>query len=160
MPLTLTWSRARVGAAELEQLKKDLEADGIFRITIEQEPDWKKYQDGWKAGAYQAYTVGWTPDYADPDNFVSPIVVGGGAFHNGWDDDRISNRLAPAGIKATDRSAGGVYTQIQDIVAEQAPVIPLIQAKSFYASRNGITGVDGTVDTTGIFRFWLIGRTE
>ncbi|GJF27445.1 solute-binding transport lipoprotein [Kitasatospora sp. NE20-6] len=158
--LTLTWSRARAGVAEMDQFKKDLEAGGLFQITVKQEPDWKKYQAGWKAGIYQGYTVGWTPDYADPDDFVSPIVVDGGAFHNGWDDERISGRLVPASIKLTDRTAGGAYGQIQNIVAEAAPVIPLFQAKSFYASRNDITGVDATVDTTGVFRLWLIGRTE
>ncbi|MEV8095338.1 ABC transporter substrate-binding protein [Kitasatospora sp. NPDC085879] len=156
--ITLTWSRARAGAAEMEQIKKDLENGGVFQVDIKQESDWKQYQAGWKAGSYQAYTVGWTPDYADPDNFVSPIVVDGGAFHNGWDDPRISGKLVPASIKLTDRSADGAYGQIQNIVAEGAPVIPLFQAKSFYASRNDITGVDGTVDTTGVFRFWEIGR--
>ncbi|MFD9125753.1 ABC transporter substrate-binding protein [Kitasatospora sp. NPDC059571] len=157
--MTLTWSRARAGAAEMNEIKKELEASGLFQVTVKQEPDWKKYQAGWKAGSYQAYTVGWTPDYADPDDFISPIVVDGGAFHNAWDDPRISGKLVPDSIKLTDRSAGGAYAQIQNIVADAVPVIPIFQGKSFYASRNDVTGVESTVDTTGIFRFWEIGRT-
>jgi peptide/nickel transport system substrate-binding protein len=156
--LTLTWSRARAGAAEMNEFKKELDASGLFDVTVKQEPDWKKYQAGWKAGSYQAYTVGWTPDYADPDDFVSPIVVDGGAFHNSWDDPRISGKLVPDSIKLTDRAAGGAYAQIQNLVAEAAPVIPIFQAKSFYASRNDITGVESTVDTTGVVRLWAIGR--
>ncbi|GAA4873359.1 ABC transporter substrate-binding protein [Kitasatospora terrestris] len=156
--LDLTWSRARVGAAELELVKKQLEASGLFQVTVEQQPDWKKYQAEWKAGSYQAYTVGWTPDYADPDDYISPLVVEGGAYHNSWDDPKISGKLVPDSIKLTDRTAGGAYGQIQNIVADAVPLLPLFQNKSFYVSKNNITGVDATVDNTGVFRFWEIGR--
>ncbi|GAA2831132.1 ABC transporter substrate-binding protein [Kitasatospora paracochleata] len=155
---TLTWSRARAGATELETVKKQLEASGLFQVTVEQQPDWKKYQEGWKAGSYEAYTVGWTPDYADPDDYISPLVVDGGAFHNGWDDPKVSQKLVPDSIKLTDRTAGGAYAQIQNTVADAVPMVPLFQNKSFYVSKSNITGVDATVDNTGIFRFWEIGR--
>ncbi|GAA0688389.1 ABC transporter substrate-binding protein [Kitasatospora atroaurantiaca] len=158
--LNLTWSRARAGAAEMNEIKKQLEASGLFQVTVQQEPDWKAFQKGWKAGSYQAYTVGWTPDYADADDFITPLVVDGGAFHNGWDDPKISQKLVPESIKQTDRTAGGAYGQIQSIVADAVPVLPLFQNKSFYASRADITGVDSTVDTSGVFRFWEIGRTK
>jgi len=156
--LTLTWSRARAGAAELELVKKQLEASGLFQVTVEQQADWTKYKEAWKAGSYQAYTVGWTPDYADPDDYITPLVVEGGAFHNSWDDPKISQKLVPESIKLTDRTAGGAYSQIQNLVADAAPLVPLFQNKSFYVSKTNITGVDATVDNTGVFRFWEIGR--
>ncbi|MEV4555636.1 ABC transporter substrate-binding protein [Kitasatospora sp. NPDC049285] len=158
--LNLTWSRARAGAGELEAFKKQLEASGLFQVTVTQEPDWTAYQAGWKNGSYQAYTVGWTPDYADPDDYISPLVVDGGAFHNGWDNPQISEKLVPESIKLTDRSAGGQYAQIQNMLADGVPMIPLFQNKSFYVSKNNITGVDATVDNTGVFRFWEIGSTK
>lgn len=158
--ITMTWSRARAGADELELIKKQLEAGGLFQITVEQEPNWDAYKAGWKSGKYQAYSVGWTPDYADPDDFITPLVVDGGAFHNGWDDPKISQTLVPESIKSTDRTAGGSYTQIQKLVAESALLLPLYQSKSFFASRNNITGVESTMDTTGVVRFWEIGRVK
>ncbi|MEU9129984.1 ABC transporter substrate-binding protein [Kitasatospora sp. NPDC048540] len=158
--ITMTWSRARAGADELELIKKQLEAGGLFQVTVEQEANWDAYKEGWKAGKYQAYTVGWTPDYADPDDFITPLVVDGGAFHNGWDDPKISQTLVPESIKSTDRTAGGSYTQIQKLVAEGVPMLPLYQSKSFFASRNNITGIEGTMDTTGVVRFWEIGRVS
>ncbi|MER5866557.1 ABC transporter substrate-binding protein [Kitasatospora sp. NPDC002040] len=156
--LSLTWSRARAGEAEAKELKKQLDASGLFQVTVQQESDWTAYQQGWIDGKYQAYVVGWTPDYADADNFVTPLVVEGGAFHTGWDDPRISQKLVPESIKQTDRTAGGAYAQMQNLVADAAPLVPLFQNKAFYASGTDITGVDGTVDTTGVFRFWEIGR--
>ncbi|MFC8720710.1 ABC transporter substrate-binding protein, partial [Kitasatospora sp. NPDC057198] len=150
--LTLTWSRARAGEAELEAVKKELENGGLFRVTIEQEPDWTAYQAGWKNGSYQAYTVGWTPDYADADDYISPLVVDGGAYHNGWNNPQISDDLVPESIKLTDRTGGGAYDRIQNILADAVPMVPLFQNKSFYVYHRGITGVDGTMDTTGVFR--------
>ncbi|MER8184176.1 ABC transporter substrate-binding protein [Kitasatospora sp. NPDC094015] len=158
--ITLTWSRARAGADELNLVKKQLEASGLFQITVEQEPDWNAFKAGWDAGKYQAYTVGWTPDYADPDDFISPLVVDGGAFHNGWDDPKISQSLVPDSIKSTDRTAGGSYNQIQKLIADAVPLLPMYQNKSFFASRNDITGIEGTMDTTGVVRFWEIGRVK
>lgn len=157
--LSLTWSRSRAGNAEPDTLKKQLEAGGLFQVTVQQESDWDAYKKGWSEGKYQAYIIGWFADYPDPDNYIAPLVVEGGAYHHGWDDPRISGRLVPEGLKQADRSAAAAgYAQIQQIVAENAPLIPLYQNKAFFAARSYITGVESTVDTTGVFRFWDIGR--
>ncbi|BAJ32412.1 MULTISPECIES: ABC transporter substrate-binding protein [Kitasatospora] len=158
--LNLTWSRARAGAGEMNAVKEQLENGGLFQVNVQEEPDWTAYQAGWKNGSYQAYPVGWIPDYADADDYISPLVVDGGAFHNGWNSTQISDRLVPDSIKLTDRSGGGAYDQIQKILADAVPMIPLFQNKSFYVYHPGITGVDATVDNTGVFRFWEIGRTS
>ncbi|MEV8327858.1 ABC transporter substrate-binding protein [Kitasatospora sp. NPDC056731] len=158
--LTLTWSRSRAGSAEPETLKKQLEAGGLFQVTVQTEPDWDKYRAGWSEGRYQAYLIGWFADYPDPDNYIAPLLIDGGAYHHGWDDPRISQKLVPDGLKQADRSAAVAgYAQIQQIVAENAPLIPLYQNKGFFASRSYITGVESTIDTTGVFRFWEISRS-
>ncbi|MFJ4673969.1 ABC transporter substrate-binding protein [Kitasatospora purpeofusca] len=157
--LSLTWSRSRAEAVEAETLKKQLEAGGLFQVTVQQEPDWDAFKKGWNESKYQMYLIGWFADYPDPDNYVAPLIVDGGAYHHGWDDPRISQKLVPDTLKQTDRAtASSLYGQIQGIVAENAPLIPLFQNKAFYTSRSNITGVESTVDTTGFFRFWEIGR--
>ncbi|MFE7588759.1 ABC transporter substrate-binding protein [Kitasatospora sp. NPDC057512] len=158
---TLTWSRSRAGSNEAETLKKQLETGGLFQVTLAQEPDWDSYRKGWAESKYQAYIIGWFADYPDPDNYLAPLLVNGGAYHHGWDDPRISGRLVPEGLKQTDRSAAaGTYAQIQQIEAENVPLIPLYQNKSFFAARSYVTGVETTVDTTGYFRFWEISRNN
>ncbi|MEV7780372.1 ABC transporter substrate-binding protein [Kitasatospora sp. NPDC088351] len=157
--LTLTWSRSRAEGAESEMLKKQLEAGGVFQVTVQHEADWDVFKKGWADAKYQAYTIGWFADYPDPDNYVAPLLVEGGAYHHGWDDTRISQRLVPDSLKQADRTAANsAYAQIQTIAADNAPLIPLFQNKAFYASRSNITGVESTVDTTGVFRFWEISR--
>ncbi|MEU8924757.1 ABC transporter substrate-binding protein [Kitasatospora sp. NPDC048545] len=158
--LTLTWSRSRAGSNEADTLKKQLEAGGLFQVTVQQEADWEAYKKGWADGKYQAYVIGWFADYPDPDNYIAPLLVNGGAYHHGWDDPRISGRLVPDGLKQADRSAAAAgYGQIQQIEAESVPLIPLYQNKAFYAARSYVTGVESTVDTTGFFRFWEISRS-
>ncbi|MFI6845866.1 ABC transporter substrate-binding protein [Kitasatospora sp. NBC_00085] len=157
--LSLTWSRSRAESAEADTLKKQLEAGGVFQVTVQHEADWEAFKKGWTEGRYQAYTVGWFADYPDADNYIAPLIVDGGAYHHGWDDGRISQKLVPEGLKQADRSAAASsYAQIQAIVADNVPLIPLFQNKSFYASKPYITGVESTIDTTGVFRFWEIGR--
>lgn len=158
--MTLTWSHARAGAAETAELKKQLEASGLFQVTVQEQTDKQAFQKGWADGIYQAYVARWIPDYVDADDYITPLVAGGGVYHNGWDDPRISQQLVPQSIKETDRTAGGAYGQMQDIVADQVPLLPIYQSKAFYASRSNITGVDSTVDNSGVFRFWEIGRLQ
>ncbi|MFC5890382.1 ABC transporter substrate-binding protein [Kitasatospora sp. CM 4170] len=158
--LSLTWSRSRAEGAESEMLKKQLEAGGLFQVTVQHEADWEAFKKGWTDGKYQAYVVGWFADYPDADNYVAPLIVEGGAYHHGWDDPRISQKLVPEALKQADRGAAApTYNQIQTIVAENVPLIPLFQNKAFYAAKSSITGVESTVDTTGVFRFWEIARS-
>ncbi|GGQ82193.1 hypothetical protein GCM10010195_42290 [Kitasatospora griseola] len=158
--LTMTWSRSRAGAAELEAVKKQLDASGLFQVTVQQENDWNTFLANWSNDSYQSYLIGWTPDYVDADDYISPLVVNGGAFHNNYDNAQISNKLVPESIKMTDRTGAGAYAQIQNILADAVPMVPLYQNKSFYVYKNGVTGVDTTVDNTSRFRFWLIGRNK
>ncbi|MFE0462090.1 ABC transporter substrate-binding protein [Kitasatospora sp. NPDC058965] len=157
--LNIAWSRARAQSAETDTIKKQLEAGGLFQVTVTQQPDWTAYKKAWTAGTYQAYTVGWSADYPDADDFVAPLVVDGGAFHNGFDDPQISNKLVPQEQRQADRTvAASTFAQIQDALATQVPLLPLFQNKSFFAARADITGVELTVDSTGVFRFGEIGR--
>lgn len=157
---SLTWSRARAQGTESAEIKKELEAGGLFQVTVQQEPDWTAFKKAWKAGTYQAYTVGWTADYPDADDFVVPLVVGGGAYHNGYDNPQISQNLVPQTLKAADRStATSTYSTIQNTIANDVPLLPLYQNKSFYVSRTNITGVQATVDSTGVFRFGELARS-
>ncbi|GAA1946405.1 ABC transporter substrate-binding protein [Kitasatospora viridis] len=157
---TLTWSRTRAKNAEADAIKRQLEATGLFQVTVTEQPDWEAFKKGWADGSYQAYTVGWSADYPDADDFVVPLVVDGGAFHNGFDDPQISQQLVPQTLKQADRGAATTtFGAIQNAIATQVPLLPLFQNTAFYAAKPNITGVDATVDSTGIFRFGAIGRS-
>ncbi|MFE9421431.1 ABC transporter substrate-binding protein [Kitasatospora sp. NPDC006697] len=155
----LTWSRARAKDAEAEAIKRQLEAGGLFQVTVNQVTDWEAFKKSWTDGSFQAFTIGWSADYPDADDFVVPLVVDGGVFHNGFDDPQISQKLVPDTLKQADRSAAGsTFGTIQNTLATEVPILPLFQNTAFYAARPNITGVASTVDSTGYFRFAAIGR--
>ncbi|MFH8382162.1 ABC transporter substrate-binding protein [Kitasatospora sp. NPDC018058] len=159
--LTLTSGRSRTGNAEIDTLKKQLEAGGLFQVTGQVESDPAAYQKGWSEGKYQAYLVGWSADYPDPDNYIGPLVTGDSIFHTGWEDQRVSQKLLPEGLKQADRGAAvATYNQVQSVLVDNVPMIPLFQNKAFYVAKSYVTGVESTVDSTGVFRFWEIGRNN
>ena len=48
------------------------------------------------------------------------------------------------------------FAQIQQIGAEDAPTIPYIELNQVAVSREGVEGVEETLDPSYIFRYWLI----
>ena len=159
--LNLASGRSRTGTNEIDTLKRQLEAGGLFQVTTQVENDSAAYQKGRSEGKYQAYLVGWTADYPDPDNYIGPLVAEDSVYRTGWVDERVTQKLLPEGLKQADRGAvSGIYNQVQGIVAENVPLIPMFQTKAFFAAKPYVTGVESTVDTTGVFRFWEIGRNK
>ena len=51
-----------------------------------------------------------------------------------------------------------IFGQIQEIAAEEVPIIPIWQGKQVAAVREGITGVADTFDPSFQFRYWLIAK--
>ncbi|MFI9274183.1 ABC transporter substrate-binding protein [Kitasatospora sp. NPDC052896] len=157
--LDIAYQGGPVGQALTAQMKSELEADGLFQVNITTQSDPSAYQQGYTNGAYQSFLVGWSIDYPDAEDFVVPLVVGGGSFHNGYDNPQISQQLVPVSQKQADRTAAAsTFASIQSILANDVPMLPLFQDKSYFVSRNNITGVEQTVDSTGVYRFAGIGR--
>jgi peptide/nickel transport system substrate-binding protein len=48
------------------------------------------------------------------------------------------------------------FAGIQQIAAEDAPLIPLWQADQVAAVRDGVEGVAETFDPSFVFRYWLV----
>ncbi|GAB2742308.1 ABC transporter substrate-binding protein [Kitasatospora kifunensis] len=156
---TLSWSGTGAAGDEPAALKQELEAGGLFQVKTQQVSDWTAYQKGWQQGSYQAYTTAWSADYPDAEDFVAPLVVNGGAFYNGFDDPVISRQLLPQTQGQADRAqAAGTFAAIQNQLAVDVPMLPLVQSKALYAARQDITGVEAAVDSTSIIRFAELGR--
>ena len=63
---------------------------------------------------------------------------------------------------ATDEASAReeAFGKIQDIQAEDAPMIPLWEGKQVAAVRDGVEGVQETFDPAFLFRFWLVTKKE
>ncbi len=102
---------------ETAELRRQLEKDGLFKVSV-QAVEWTKYQKGYAAGEYDMYTVGWFPDFPDPDTFSQPLVGTGNVLHNGYSSKKMDQLIA-ATQQFSDRSrTSNDFKEMQALVGE------------------------------------------
>jgi peptide/nickel transport system substrate-binding protein len=143
---------------ECRAIAQQLNASGLFDATVKSVP-YGQYEKGIAAGKYGVYVKDWVPNYPDADNFTSPFVGKGNVLDNNYNNKTITNDLIPAESSATDRiTASADFNELQDIVARDLPILPLWQGKQYAVAHNDITGLEGTLDASTVFRFWEISK--
>lgn len=159
--LTLHYTNDHYGdgtAAEFEALKAQLNSTQLFDVTV-QGADWADFRPAQKKGDYAAYGLGWFPDYPDADNFLAPFLEQDNFLGTPYANTAVRTRLIPESRRAVDRSvAVPAITEMQDIVADDVPVLPLWQGKQYVAARDGITGVEWSVNAISDLQLWELGR--
>ncbi|MCX5383424.1 ABC transporter substrate-binding protein [Streptomyces sp. NBC_00083] len=159
--LTLNYTKDHYGsitADEFKNLSAQLNATGLFNTTV-QGTEWSKFRPAQKKGEYAVYGLGWFPDFPDPDNFIAPFFGKDNFLNTPYVSNDIRNTLIPESRVAADRNqASKSFEQIQDIVANDVPVLPLWQGKQYVAARTDITGTEWAIDSSSNLRLWELGR--
>lgn len=158
--LTVGWTPTHYGPStedEANELKRQLEDSGLFKVTLKS-TEWEQYQTIYKEGAYDLFVLGWFPDYPDTDDYLSPFVVDGGFFQNGYTNEEVNGLVSDE--QGTDDQAQReqIFGQLQDIAAKDVPFIPSWVGQNVGVYGAGITGVEDTLDPSFIFRFWLVSK--
>ncbi|MYS06494.1 ABC transporter substrate-binding protein [Streptomyces sp. SID6041] len=159
--LTLWSTPSRYGPSTDEELKAiagQLNAGGLFDADVKSVA-FEQYEKDIAAGKYGVYVKGWVPDYPDADNFTTPFFGEGNVLGNHYENATITGSLLPKTAAAADRSAtADEYGKLQDLVAEQLPLLPLWQGKQYAVARQDVTGLEWTLDASTVFRFWEIRK--
>ncbi|MET9365947.1 ABC transporter substrate-binding protein [Streptomyces sp. NPDC006632] len=159
--LTLWSTPSRYGPStdeELRTIAAQLNASGLFDADVKS-VEFKQYEKDIEAGKYGVYVKGWVPDYPDPDNFTLPFFGKGNVLSNNYTDKQITDEILPETAATADRGATEAdFARLQDIVADDVPVLPLWQGKQYAVARTGITGLEWTLDPSTVFRFWEIKK--
>jgi peptide/nickel transport system substrate-binding protein len=159
--LTLHYTTDHYGSAtkqEFEVLQKQLNDSGLFEVGIQGAP-WAEFRPAEQKGAYEAYGMGWFPDFADADNYIAPFLDKDNFLGSPYVNTEIRNSLIPESRREADRlSASKSLTTIQDIVADDVPVLPLWQGKQYIAARNDITGTAYALNSSSTLQLWELGR--
>ncbi|MFF0741144.1 ABC transporter substrate-binding protein [Streptomyces sp. NPDC004111] len=160
LPVKFTLAYANNGATkpEAETLKAQLEKDGLFSVQLIKKDVWQEFQKGYKAGEYDAYNVGWVADFPDPDNYSQPLVGKDNSNANAYVNPRIEALIVRTQGASERTDAVEDFKQMQKIVAEDVPLVPLWQSKDYVLSNGRISGVEYLSDGTGIWRLWELGR--
>ncbi|TLS45506.1 ABC transporter substrate-binding protein [Streptomyces montanus] len=159
--LTLWSTPARYGPStdqEFEAIAKQLNASGLFDATVKSVA-YGQYEKDIAAGKYGVYVKGWVPDYPDPDNFTAPFFGKGNVLGNNYTNSTVTGQLIPETAAQSDRSSTEQqYGRLQDIVADQLPVLPIWQAKQYAVVHDNVYGLENCLDPSTVFRFWEISK--
>ncbi|MDG5804973.1 ABC transporter substrate-binding protein [Streptomyces ossamyceticus] len=159
--LTLWSTPSRYGPStdqELEAIAKQLNDSGLFDAKVKSVA-FAQYEKDIAAGKYGLYVKGWVPDYPDPDNFTSPFFGKGNVLDNNYTNKTIIGDLLPSTAAQSDRSATEQeYAELQNLVAEEVPLLPVWQAKQYAVIRDNVYGLEYCLDASTVFRFWEISK--
>ena len=134
LDITLWYPTGHYGSTEPDVaavLKTSLEQTGMIKLKLSA-LDWGTYTTRMSQGALGFFTLGWYPDFIDPDNFLAPWLVDStqslGTF---WDKAPDFSKYQDLIKKARESTKQDVratyYEQVQQLSATDVPFIPLWQ---------------------------------
>ncbi|MFB6619373.1 ABC transporter substrate-binding protein [Streptomyces sp. NPDC085524] len=159
--ITLYSTPTRYGPStdqELQLIAKQLNDSGLFEADVKS-AEFEQYEKDIQAGKYGVYVKGWVPDYPDADNFTQPFFGPDNVLGNNYDNKEITGSIIPSTSAKSDRTAATTdYNRLQDIVADEIPILPLWQGKQYAVTRPNVTGLQWSLDASTVFRFWEISK--
>ncbi|KRV50247.1 hypothetical protein AQ490_14110 [Wenjunlia vitaminophila] len=157
----LWYSSEKYGAVttdEFTEIKRQLEESKLFKVKLDS-TGWEQYQKAaFDEDLYPGFGLGWYPDFPDADNYLSPFMRDGGYFTNNYSNPKVNSALDTELASDDAKVRNTAFAEIQKIIAEDVPVLPIWQGKQSAVAREGITGLEETFDPSYIFRFWLIAK--
>ena len=142
---------------EASEFARQLEDSGLFKVQIKS-AEWTQYQDLYKEGAYDVFQLGWFPDFLDADNYLSPFLVDGGFYANNYSNERVNKLVQEEQATSDPEERQKAIEELQQIVAEDVPVIPSWVGKNVAVAGPGMSGVEETLDPAFIFRLWTVSK--
>ena len=122
--------------------------------------EWDQYSEAAFTDKYPIYQLGWFPDFPDPDNYLSPFYSKESFLNHHYNNPAMEKLLAQQKAETDPAAREALFQQIQEIAAQDIPIIPLWQGSQLAAIREGVTGVEDTFDPSFMFRYWLMSKSE
>ncbi len=136
-------------------IKEAWEKTGMVEVTVKS-AEWSTYLELTRKGQLPVTLYGWYPDYIDPDNYLFPFLHTGS---NRWLGEPYSNPdldkiLEKAQVSLDQKEREQLYKQAQQILAEDAPIVPIFQGKLYVAAKKNVHGI--VLDPIMLLRYYLI----
>jgi len=123
-----------------EAFAAELSTIGI-NVTL-QTKDWGAYlEDRNTPPGFQAFMLGWTGDYGDPDNFLY-AHFGPGATEDigGWQNQQVFDLLDQARAEGDSAIRAELYAEVDKLLFDEALRIPIVHSQPLLAKRSNISG--------------------
>jgi len=118
-----------------EIIQNNLAEIGV-EINIVRE-EWAPYLEKTQNGEHQMYMLGWSGTNGDPDYFLSSLLHGnnvGDSNREFYANDEVDRLLDEAKVAVDQDEREDLYKQAQAIIAEEAPMIPLVHSTPVMAT--------------------------
>lgn len=125
---------------EYAAIKNQLEATGLFTVDL-QSTEWVQYSDDRTADLYPVYQLGWFPDYSDPDNYLTPFFTKDNFLVNHYDNAEVQQLITEQVSTADPDEREKKLEEIQDIVSDDLPTLPLLQGKQIAVTGKDVSGL-------------------
>jgi peptide/nickel transport system substrate-binding protein len=157
---TLWWMPDRYGeeiADMYAEIERQLEADGLFDVTLESE-SWESYSTTFSDGSKDAFDLGWFPDFPDASNYITGFYASDDRnfLNAGYSNPEMDQLIDEVLVNSNQEERIPLFEQAADIVAQDVPIVQLWQRNQFAYIRDGVEGVADTLDTTFIFRYYMV----
>ncbi|MEL6927375.1 MAG: ABC transporter substrate-binding protein [Cyanobacteria bacterium J06600_6] len=155
--------------AETIKAYAEQELDGIVQF-IPNSVESASFFGNLSQGVYPAALVDWYPDFLDPDNYLQPFLsCGAGSPNTGCESgaaqsrgsfyysDRANELIDQSRQEQDTAKRQAILVELQEVLAEDVPYVPLWQTKDYAFAQNEINGV--TINPSQTFPFWTIQRS-
>jgi peptide/nickel transport system substrate-binding protein len=131
----------------------------LFKIKL-QTAEWATYSKAALSDQYAFFLFGWFPDYPDADDYTGPFFPCKTAFLNDhYCNPKVDNLISAEEASTNQTQRQKDFAQMQTLLAQDVPVVPIWQGGQVAAVGPGVTGVAATLDPSYTFRFWLVGKS-
>lgn len=145
--------------ADLAQvIKEQLENTGVIEVTIKSS-EWSTYISQLRQGQMMISLLGWYPDYIDPDNFLYPFLhsKANSWTGTGYANSEVDQLLEEAAVKIDQVERAQMYQQVQNILADDCPEIPILQGRLIVVTYKSVDGVK--IGPVMLMPYWTLYST-
>jgi peptide/nickel transport system substrate-binding protein len=159
--LEVWYTPAHYGTAaadEYAEIKRQFEDSGLFRVTLKSAAWEGAYDEAALTDKYPVFQFGWFPDYPDADNYTFSFYHTESFLNTHYSNPEIDRLVAQERSTTDPATRAAAFKRIQQLGAEDAPIIPYFVAKQVAVVRDGVNGVEDTLDAAFLFRFSVISK--
>lgn len=166
------WYRSNINsnvlAANTIKATIDQRLQGVLKLNLQGVESTTAYENLDK-GAYPIFMLDWAPDFLDPDNYIEPFMscttgsvtagcVEGASQYQGsfFYSDRANALILQQRQEQDLEVRQQLLLDLQTILAEEVPFIPLWSNNEFLFAQNDVTGV--AIQPTQHVAFWTLAR--
>jgi ABC-type transport system substrate-binding protein len=135
--------------------KAQLERTGLITVNLHS-ADWPSYRTNRDAELMPVFVYGWYPDYVDTDNYIYPFLhsEGAGWLHSNYKNPDLDKLIEQARATADPATRSNLYSQIQKIMVDDVPIVPVFQGTAWAVTKPDVKGVE--LDITTNMYYWLV----